>query len=104
FPAQMGGDAGQSVGLQHNLVEKSSVGERKSFQLPDGSKVMLNSASTIQVSKNFNETTRELTLSGEAFFDVASNPEKPFIIHTASMDVKVLGTIFNVKAYDEETT
>lgn len=85
--------------LQYNYTEISKAGERKSFQLPDGSKVMLNAGSTINIAKDFNTNTREISLLGEAFFDVAHNPGKPFIIHTSSMDVKVLGTIFNVKAY-----
>lgn len=85
--------------LQYNYTEVSKTGERKSFQLPDGSKVMMNAGSTIEIARDFNRTNRKITLSGEAFFDVAHNPEKPFIIHTANMDVRVLGTVFNVKAY-----
>lgn len=90
--------------IHYNLTEVSKAGERKSFQLPDGSKVMMNAGTTIRVSKDFNKGTRELSLSGEAYFDVTPNPAQPFIIHTASMDVKVLGTAFNVKAYEGETT
>jgi transmembrane sensor len=85
--------------LQYDYTQASKVGERKSFQLPDGSKVMLNAGSTLVMAKNFNEQSREVTLEGEAFFDVSHNPGKPFIIHTSSMNVKVLGTVFNVKAY-----
>lgn len=88
--------------LQFEYSKASNVGERKSFQLPDGSKVMLNAGSTINIAQHFNEHTREITLEGEAFFDVAHNPSKPFIIHTSSMDVKVLGTTFNVKAYPSD--
>lgn len=88
--------------LKYNYTEVSKSGERKSFQLPDGSKVMLNAGSTINISKDFNADTREISLSGEAFFDVAHNPGKPFVIHTSSMDVKVLGTVFNVKAYPND--
>ncbi len=84
--------------------EDSKAGERKSFQLADGTKVMLNAGSTIKVSKNFNVSSREILLEGEAFFDVTHNAQKPFIIHTASMDVKVLGTAFNIKAYPTDKT
>ncbi len=84
--------------------EDSKAGERKSFQLTDGTKVMLNAGSTIKVSKNFNVSTREILLEGEAFFDVTHNAQKPFIIHTASMDVRVLGTAFNIKAYPSDKT
>jgi ferric-dicitrate binding protein FerR (iron transport regulator) len=77
----------------------TKFGSRSNMQLPDGSKVWLNSGSTITYDKQFGKTIREVTLSGEAFFDVVKNPEKPFIIHTQSMDIKVLGTQFNVKSY-----
>jgi transmembrane sensor len=80
----------------------SNAGERKSFQLPDGSKVTLNAGSIITLSWNFNDQSRELVLQGEAFFDVAHDAARPFIIHTHTMDVKVLGTVFNVKAYPKD--
>jgi len=80
----------------------SSAGERKSFQLPDGTKVMLNAGSIIRISKDFNKEGREIALEGEAFFDVTKDAQRPFVIHTSSMDVKVLGTTFNVKAYPED--
>ena len=80
----------------------SSAGERKSFQLPDGTKVMLNAGSIIHIFQDFNKQSREITLEGEAFFDVTKDALKPFVIHTSSMDVKVLGTTFNVKAYPED--
>ncbi|MHA4809396.1 FecR family protein [Flavitalea flava] len=86
----------------YSYAQDSKAGERKSFQLPDGTKVMLNAGSTIQVAKNFNISTREIILSGEAFFDVTHAPQKPFIIHTLSMDVRVLGTVFNIKAYPSD--
>jgi transmembrane sensor len=90
--------------LQYEYTQASKAGERKSFQLPDGSKVMLNAGSTLTMAKDFNSSSREVTLEGEAFFDVSHNPGKPFIIHTAAMHVKVLGTIFNVKAYPADKT
>jgi len=68
--------------------------------LPDGTKVTLNHSSTISYPENFTGDTREITLSGEAFFDVTPNPKKPFIIKTNSASVKVLGTSFNVYAYN----
>jgi transmembrane sensor len=90
--------------LQYDYTQASRAGERKSFQLPDGSKVMLNAGSTLTMAKDFNANSREVTLEGEAFFDVSHNPGKPFIIHTATMNVKVLGTVFNVKAYPADKT
>jgi transmembrane sensor len=85
--------------LPAEYARASNPGERKSFQLPDGTKVMLNAGSLMHLSKNFNTKDRELTLEGEAFFDVAKDALKPFVIHTAAMDITVLGTTFNVKAY-----
>jgi transmembrane sensor len=77
----------------------TKYGSRTNIQLPDGSKVWLNSGSRITYNKQFGKDIREVDLSGEAYFDVVKNPEKPFIIHTTSMDIKVLGTQFNVKSY-----
>lgn len=96
--------AGTNAMSAYRYAQDSKAGERKSFQLADGTKVMLNAGSTIRVSKDFNVSSREILLEGEAFFDVTHNSQKPFIIHTASMDVKVLGTAFNIKAYPSDKT
>lgn len=82
------------------LVFFSKPGERKSFQLPDGSTVILNADSRLSLSDGFNQQDRVITLNGEAYFDVVHNPSKPFIVQTTKMDVKVTGTAFNVKAYE----
>lgn len=70
--------------------------------LPDGTSVVLNADSKIIFNNDFSGATREVTLSGEAYFDVAHNPQKPFIIHTDKADIRVLGTVFNVKYYAED--
>ncbi|HUP12778.1 MAG TPA: FecR domain-containing protein, partial [Niastella sp.] len=77
-------------------------GERKSFQFPDGTQVILNAGSEIYLNDQYAKNTREVFLKGEAFFEVQHNAEVPFIVHTASMDVKALGTAFNVKSYNNE--
>ncbi len=77
-------------------------GERKSFQFPDGTQVILNAGSEIYLNDQYNKTTRDVFLKGEAFFEVQHNAAVPFIVHTASMDVKALGTAFNVKSYNNE--
>jgi transmembrane sensor len=77
-------------------------GERKSFQLPDGTAVILNAGSEIYLNASYAKNTREVFLKGEAFFEVQHNAAVPFIVHTASMDVKALGTAFNVKSYNNE--
>ena len=69
------------------------------IQLPDGSVVRLNSSSSLTYDKNFGKNIREVSLIGEAFFDVTKDSSHPFIIHTNVIDVKVLGTAFNVKSY-----
>lgn len=71
------------------------------YLLPDGSLVTLNSNSKLLYPKQFSGRTREVTVIGEAFFDVEPNPEKPFIINAGKAYVKVLGTSFNVCAYPE---
>lgn len=70
--------------------------------LPDGTTVWLNSGSKLTYDSWKGKSSREVYLIGEAFFDVTKNASKPFIIHTKHLDVKVLGTSFNVKAYPED--
>jgi ferric-dicitrate binding protein FerR (iron transport regulator) len=72
--------------------------------LPDGTIAWLNSGSKLTYGNWVNQATREVVLIGEGYFDVARNPDKPFIIHTSVLDVKVLGTRFNLKAYPDEAT
>lgn len=77
-------------------------GSKSKVELPDGSVVWLNAGSKLTYNKEFGQTLREVTLSGEGFFDVAKMKDKPFIIHTSNINIKVLGTVFNVKAYPED--
>jgi transmembrane sensor len=78
-------------------------GNRTKMVLPDGSQVWLNAGSRLDYNdKEYNQKTREVSLSGEAFFDVMKDKEKPFIIHTAKVNIRVLGTAFNVKSYPGE--
>jgi transmembrane sensor len=79
-------------------------GSRTHLTLPDGTRVWLNAGSRLTYDKNYGSTRREIDLTGEAFFDVANNPHQPFIIHTPRMDVRVLGTSFNVKSYAADRT
>ncbi len=74
------------------------------YTLPDGSVVALNSNSKLVFPKQFKGDTREVTIEGEAFFDVKPNPEKPFIINAGKAQIKVVGTSFNVSAYPETET
>jgi len=72
------------------------------LKLSDGTVVTLNSATTIKYPDHFSDSTREVYLEGEAFFDVNKNPGHPFIIHADKMNIRVLGTSFNVKSYRNE--
>jgi ferric-dicitrate binding protein FerR (iron transport regulator) len=81
----------------------TKYGNKSKVSLPDGSSVWLNAGSRLEYDSNdFNKTLREVHLSGEAYFDIAHNPAKPFIVSSGNMRIKVLGTMFNVKAYPEE--
>lgn len=70
--------------------------------LPDGTKVFLNQNSTLTTSIDFNDETRTVTLNGEAYFDVKRDENRPFIIKANGTEVRVLGTSFNVKAYNKQ--
>ena len=76
--------------------------ETEYIVLPDSSKVWLNSATTLTYGSDFNKRDREVTLSGEAFFDVSKNPSKPFVVRMKDAEIAVKGTSFNVTAYDGE--
>lgn len=70
--------------------------------LPDGSTVAINKYSTLSFPKTFSETERVVILEGEGFFKVVKNTNRPFIVKTKNSEVKVLGTAFNVRAYENE--
>ncbi|WP_026763698.1 FecR family protein [Sediminibacterium salmoneum] len=78
------------------------LGSKSQVKLPDGSIVWLNSGSKLIYPKEFGKSVREVTLTGEGYFDVVKNKDVPFIINTNSIRIKVLGTVFNVKAYPED--
>ncbi|MCW3118178.1 MAG: FecR family protein [Chitinophagaceae bacterium] len=90
--------------LSANSINTISTknGSRSKIELPDGSIVWLNSGSKLTYDKQFGVAFREVNLTGEGFFDVVHNADKPFIIHTAFFDIKDLGTQFNVKCYPED--
>ncbi|MEO7445769.1 MAG: FecR family protein [Ferruginibacter sp.] len=90
--------------LVHTTEIEARYGARSKVQLPDGSNVWLNSGSKLRYDEDFKNGTRDVYLTGEAYFDVVKNPAKPFTIHTQTMAVRVLGTQFNVKAYTNDKT
>ncbi len=79
----------------------SPIGSRSVVQLSDGSTVYLNYGSKIKYPQFFLGDTREVILEGEGFFEVTHNPEKPFIVKTGGINVKAIGTSFNVMAYSD---
>ncbi len=76
-------------------------GKRQTVRLADGSAVYLNAGSVFKVPHSFQGATREVYLEGEAYFEVAKNPEKPFIIHSGKTQTQVLGTSFTINAYPD---
>jgi hypothetical protein len=89
------------VELEYHTIEVPKFGEWKLI-LPDGSKVWLNAESIFKYPVDFVGNNRKVYLSGEAYFEVASDKNKPFIVNTEKIDTKVLGTEFNISAYPEE--
>ena len=83
------------------IVKTTEWGKKLNLTLPDGTQVRLNSGSTLKFPDRFDGNTREVELSGEAFFEVTKNPNKPFIITSGEVSTTVLGTSFNVNTYPE---
>lgn len=80
-------------------VSEAGIGEIVKLRLSDGSEISLNAGSVIHYPEHFTGDKREVYLEGEAFFEVAPDPGKPFIVHTGKISTRVLGTSFNVRAY-----
>ncbi len=89
--------------LAWNTVSVSR-GKEFSLQLSDGTKVWLNSASSLRFPVRFGEGPREVVVTGEAFFDVAKDADRQFIVHADTVAVAVYGTAFNVAAYEDEAS
>jgi ferric-dicitrate binding protein FerR (iron transport regulator) len=80
----------------------SPAGQRTEITLPDNSKVLLNSKTTLKYSAGFNSSDRKVFLDGEGYFDVKKG-DLPFEVKTEAINIRVLGTAFNVKCYSDET-
>ena len=103
------------IGIQQLVVEQPDApatvtmreiatepGQRGQITLSDGSQVHLNVASTVTMPEPFAADTREIYLHGEAYFDVEPDENRPFIVHAGEAVIRVLGTSFNVRSYDED--
>jgi len=80
----------------------TEVGGEYSFVLSDGTKVWLNALSEIEYPVSFNGDKRVVNLKGEAYFEVKHDSKRPFIVHSLNQTIQVLGTTFNIKAYEDE--
>ncbi len=80
----------------------TTADSRSKIALPDGTTIWLNSDSKIIYNNHFGVDNRDITLKGEAYFDVAKNPSVPFVVHAGGLDIKVLGTAFNVTDYEKD--
>lgn len=80
------------------------AGKNFSLLLQDGTSIQLNSLTTIQFPSGFTGTDREVFIQGEAYFKVARNEQKPFLVHLPTSTVQVLGTAFNVNTYEEDNS
>ncbi|MGN8068049.1 FecR family protein [Mucilaginibacter sp. 22184] len=94
--------SGNNSGKTYQIA--APLGGISKIILPDGSKVWLNACSEIFYGTNYGNKYREIRLTGEAFFDVVKDSEHPFIVNTTTMQIKVLGTAFNVRAYANDNT
>lgn len=85
-------------------VVATKKGNKTNIVLPDGTKVWVNADSRLTYDQSFGQHTREVELTGEAYFDVAHDRKRPFIVHTNNIDVRVFGTAFNVRCYADESS
>jgi transmembrane sensor len=90
----------------NNFTEFQTADNTQLVTLPDGSRISLNQHSSIRYDENFGDLNRTVSMTGEGFFDITPDKEKPFIIHLKNASIEVVGTSFNVQAYDslEETS
>lgn len=90
----------RKIGEAMNTI-KVPAGQRANLTLPDGTNVWLNARSEMRYPAVFTGNKREITLDGEAYFEVTHNEDKPFVVQTNKCNVEVLGTKFNVEAYSD---
>ena len=96
-------DAKNAGEITYNIMT-TPKGRQFQLRLPDGTDVWLNAASSIKFPTAFAGKTREVEITGEVYLEVAKNARQPFLVHTRNSTVRVLGTKFNVNAYDDEAS
>ena len=87
--------------IVYNTISTPKGGQYQ-LELPDGSQVWLNATSSIHFPTSFTGTERRIEITGEAYFEIAKNPNMPFIVTVSNSEVQVLGTHFNINAYNDE--
>lgn len=92
---------GQPASVGYNTIVTPRGGKYR-LTLPDGSKVWMNAESSLRYPTSFSGNTREVQLTGEAYFEIARNPSRPFQVQVKELKVEVLGTHFNIMAYANE--
>lgn len=95
---------GSSDNIEYNTLSNPRGSKVTSLILADGTKVWLNAASTLKYPTAFAGNERKVEVTGEAYFEVSHNAAMPFIVNKGETSVQVLGTHFNVNAYDDETS
>jgi transmembrane sensor len=100
----VGGTGKDQLVYQKGTSISAPMGQMTRLELPDGTKVMLNSGSSITYKGEFSLGERIIDLSGEAYFEVAKDQKHPFIVQTALLNFKVHGTSFNIEAYPQENS
>lgn len=98
--SRLGGMLFSTPGMDETASQR---GERREIIFQDGTKVFLNAGTQISYPQHFGLAERRVMLNGEAYFEVTPNARRPFVVEIGRAAVKVLGTSFNVKAYDTET-
>lgn len=88
----------EEFGKSYTIVT-APKGQRVKIELPDGTIAWLSPCSRLRFAASFNETDRKIELDGATYFDVAKNPEKPFVVSAKGYRIRVLGTKFNISAY-----
>lgn len=94
--------AAEAVEEYKEYVVEVPDGAKSKITFPDGSVVWLNAGSKVTYDSNFAKESRNVELTGEGYFEVSKNKELPFVVNTGKLTVKVLGTKFNLKSYEED--
>ncbi|NML22562.1 DUF4974 domain-containing protein [Pseudoflavitalea sp. G-6-1-2] len=94
---------GEATEQRYNTLVNPRGSKVVNIELADGTRIWLNSASSVKYFTSNSGTSRDVEVTGEAYFEVAKNPKQPFIVKKGNTNITVLGTHFNVNAYDDES-